>query len=135
MKWDETYSYIKSGKLEITYGSDFQIYDSFGLRHIDALIKGTSSYDSIFDDTLYNLINGNGKGYVRINGAKLISNGTNQEDYFKVLMDDGIHIDGFKFIATAANPTEDVESTLVITIEDMYGHVSDITFPVVVKKR
>ena len=136
LKWDETYSYIKSGKLEITYGSDFKIYDSYGdLRHIDALIKGTSSYDSIFDDTLYNLINGNGKGLVRINGAKLISNGTQQEDYFKVLMDDGIHIDGFKFIATTANPTEDVESTLVITIEDMYGHVSDVIFPVVVKKR
>ena len=83
-----------------------------------------------------NIINGNGNGRIRIVDAKLISNGTQQEDYFDVLMDGGgQHIAGFNFLATAANPTEDVPSTLVITIEDMYGHVSDITFPVVVKKR
>ena len=117
---------------EIPYGANFSLTSG----NIDAAINGTSSYDGIFDDTLSDIINGNGNGRIRIVDAKLISNGTQQEDYFDVLMDGGgQHIAGFNFLATAANPTEDVPSTLVITIEDMYGHVSDITFPVVVKKR
>ena len=66
--------------------------------------------------------------------AKLISNGTQKEDYFTVT----VNADGtftFKPQSGTTNPTADVASTLVITAKDIFGHTYEYKLPFTVKKR
>ena len=66
--------------------------------------------------------------------AKLISNGTQKEDYFLVTVNKN---GTFKFtpVSGATNPTADVASTLVITAKDAFGHTYEYELPFTVKKR
>ena len=66
--------------------------------------------------------------------AKLISNGTQEEDYFKVEVSDGGNFI-FHQVSGATNPVSDVASTLVITAKDAYGHTYTYNLPFTVKKR
>ena len=71
--------------------------------------------------------------YVGAPTAKLISNGSKKEDYFKV------SIEGGKLkIETQSNatpPTADVPSTLVITVHDAFGHEMVYDLPFTVKRQ
>ena len=67
--------------------------------------------------------------------AKLISNDTQKEDYFKVTV---TSYGNFKFtqVSDTDNPEADVPSTLVITAWDAFGHQRDVAkLPFTVKKR
>ena len=69
--------------------------------------------------------------YVNID-AKLISNGSQLEDYYTATVTNG-QIRFFKQSA-ATNPTADVESTLVLTMTDAFGHEMTYTLPFKVKR-
>ena len=69
--------------------------------------------------------------YVNID-AKLISNGSQLEDYYTATVTNG-QIRFFKQSA-ATNPTADVESTLVLTMTDAFGHKNIYELPFKVKR-
>ena len=80
--------------------------------------------------------------YVSIE-AKLISNGSKNEDYFKAKVTiqtntatgkvTGCTIT-FKRNSTATNPTDDVASTLELTMKDAFGHENVYKLPFTVKR-
>ena len=79
--------------------------------------------------------------YVNIE-AKLISNGSKNEDYFKAHVNIEKNTAGkvtgctitFDRQSSATNPTADVESTLVLTMTDAFGHENVYKLPFTVKR-
>ena len=127
--FDSQYTWSLDTKVwdgKIPYGENFELTD----KTIDEAIKGVSSYDGLYDCHL----NEPYKEAIKINSAKVISNGSQNADYFTAVVADG-HITQLTFNADSSNPVADVASTLVINITDMYGHKKDIKIPVIVTKR
>lgn len=106
---------------QIVYGSDVTI----DLAHI----YGVSERDNIYNAPLSEPY----KGSLVLEDAKLYSNGTEIEEYFTA------EIVGGNIVLTQAsdstNPTANVQSTLVITMLDMYGHEVVIELPMTVLTR
>ena len=69
--------------------------------------------------------------YVNIE-AKLISNGSKLEDYYTATVTNGVIT--FHKQSAATNPTADVESTLVLTMTDAFGHENVYKLPFTVKR-
>ena len=69
--------------------------------------------------------------YVNID-AKLISNGSKLEDYYKAKVVGGAIT--FHQQSAATNPTADVASTLVLTMTDAFGHENVYELPFTVKR-
>ena len=70
--------------------------------------------------------------YVKID-AKLISNGSQLEDYYTATVTNDGKIT-FAMQSTATNPTADVASTLVLTMKDAFGHKNVYKLPFTVKR-
>ena len=64
--------------------------------------------------------------------AHLISNGSQLEDYYTATVTNGVI--RFYRQSSATNPTADVESTLVLTMKDAFGHKMTYTLPFKVKR-
>jgi len=120
--WDEAF------ETEIVYGTDVIIPL--------ANILGTSTRDNIYNAPLstpyLNSLSINGLGGAT-GGAKLYSNGTEIEEYFTATLSGG-NIE-LTEASGSTNPTADVNSTLVITVFDMYGHEVTIELPMTVLTR
>ncbi len=125
--WDEAF------ETEIVYGTDVTIPL--------ANILGTSTRDNIYNAPLsapYGTADGQpslsltGLGGAT-GGAKLYSNGTEIEEYFTATLSAG-NIE-LTEASGSTNPTADVNSTLVITVFDMYGHEVTIELPMTVLTR
>ena len=69
--------------------------------------------------------------YVNIE-AKLISNGSKLPDYYTASVTNGVIT--FTKQSTATNPTDDVPSTLVLTMTDAFGHENVYKLPFTVKR-
>ena len=69
--------------------------------------------------------------YVNIE-AKLISNGSKLPDYYTASVTNGVIT--FHKQSAATNPTDDVESTLVLTMTDAFGHENVYKLPFLVKR-
>ena len=94
------------------------------------------SADNSVDNALYTVDKTWSNKFYAANAvsAKLISNGTQEEDYFKVEVSAGGNFI-FHQVSGATNPVSDVASTLVITAKDAYGHTYTYNLPFTVKKR
>ena len=94
------------------------------------------SADNSVDNALYTVDKTWSNKFYAANAvsAKLISNGTQEEDYFKVEVSTGGNFI-FHQVSGATNPVSDVASTLVITAKDAYGHTYTYNLPFTVKKR
>ena len=103
----------------LTYGSNNTVITNI----FDCLVAHNSFDNSKFGGALSD-VKVYGK-YVKIT-AKLISNGSQLEDYYKaeVINNSAIR---FRMKSTATNPTADVASTLVLTMTDAFGH--EMTYP------
>lgn len=103
----------------LTYGSNNTVIANI----FDCLVAHNSFDNSKFGGALSD-VKVYGK-YVKIT-AKLISNGSQLEDYYKaeVINNSAIR---FRMNSTATNPTADVASTLVLTMTDAFGH--EMTYP------
>ena len=69
--------------------------------------------------------------YVSID-AKLISNGSKKEDYFKAKVVNGMIV--FTVQSGTTNPVKDVASTLIITVKDAFGHTYEYPMDFTVKR-
>mgnify|MGYP004683311227 CR=1 FL=1 len=69
--------------------------------------------------------------YVSID-AKLISNGSKKEDYFKAQVVNGMIV--FTVQSGTTNPVKDVASTLIITVKDAFGHTYEYPMDFTVKR-
>ena len=69
--------------------------------------------------------------YVNIE-AKLISNGSKLPDYYTASVTNGVIT--FHKQSAATNPTANVESTLVLTMTDAFGHENVYKLPFLVKR-
>ena len=69
--------------------------------------------------------------YVNIE-AKLISNGSKLPDYYTATVTNGVIT--FHKQSAATNPTANVESTLVLTMTDAFGHENVYKLPFIVKR-
>lgn len=120
--WDEDF------ETEIIYGTDVNI----PLTNI----LGTSTRDNIYNAPLsapyLNSLSINGLGGAT-GGAKLYSNGTEIEEYFTATLSAGNIV--LTEASGSTNPTANVNSTLVITVFDMYGHEVTIELPMTVLTR
>lgn len=107
----------------LTYGSDETVITNI----FDCLVAHNSFDNKEFGGKLSERYN----KYVNID-AKLISNGSKLEDYYKAKVVDG----AIKFIqqSAATNPTADVASTLVLTMTDAFGHENVYELPFTVKR-
>ena len=114
---------------KLTYGTDLKDVNVTGL------IFGDSSKDNLYDETLNPSYNNS----LTIVEAHLVSNGNKEVDeYFKVIYTAGTtEITGFEavLVSSDTNPNAVVESTLVITLKDMYGHKFNVEFPMTVNPR
>ena len=114
---------------KLTYGTDLKGVDVAGL------IFGDSSKDNLYDETL----NPSYKKSLKIKEAHLVSNGNKEVDeYFKVIWTAGTtEITEFDavLVSSDTNPNAAVESTLVITVLDMYNHEIVIELPMTVNPR
>ena len=125
----------KSNKLEtpnwIVYNATYPAWFEDNLSIAKAI-----SADNSVDNRLYTVDKTwNNKFYAAGTiSAKLISNGTQEEDYFKVKVSAGGNFI-FEQVSGATNPVADVASTLVITAKDAYGHTYTYNLPFTVKKR
>ena len=95
-----------------------------------AHIWGTNAIDKLFSTALKDAYGSS----LSIESAKLTSDATGKEDYFKV---DFTKANVFEAIKTdiGSNPKQDVPSTLTINCKDSYGHDVTITLKMVVKPR
>ena len=109
----------------LTYGSNNTVITNI----FDCLVAHNSFDNTVFGGALSDA-KVYGK-YVNID-AKLISNGSQLEDYYTATVTNG-QIRFFKQSA-ATNPTADVESTLVLTMTDAFGHEMTYTLPFKVKR-
>ena len=95
-----------------------------------AHIWGTNAIDKLFSTALKDAYGSS----LSIESAKLTSDATGKEDYFKV---DFTKANVFEAIKTdiGSNPKQDVPSTLTINCKDSYGHDVTITLKMVAKPR
>ena len=107
----------------LTYGSNNTVIDNI----FDCLIAHNSFDNTVFGGKLSERYN----KYVHID-AKLISNGSKLEDYYKATVTNGQIT--FEQQSSATNPTADVASTLVLTMKDAFGHKNVYKLPFTVKR-
>lgn len=107
----------------LTYGSEETVITNI----FDCLVAHNSFDNTVFGGKLSERYN----KYVNID-AKLISNGSKLEDYYKAKVVGG----AIKFHqqSAATNPTADVASTLVLTMTDAFGHENVYELPFTVKR-
>ena len=115
----------------LTYGSDVTVIDNI----FDRLVAHNSFDNTVFGGKLSD-VKVYGK-YYKIT-AKLISNGSKLDDYFTANeATNGEVINGiikFSHKSSATNPTDDVASTLVLTMTDAFGHENVYELPFTVKR-
>ena len=100
----------------LTYGNTATVAN---VNLLDYII-GSNKFDTtVFGGKLSGLVAGADAKYVTVD-AKLISKESKQEDYFKASVIGGVIT--FTKNSLASNPVKDVESTLVITLTDAFGH-------------
>ena len=100
----------------LTYGNTETVAN---VNLLDYII-GSNKFDTtVFGGKLSGLVAGADAKYVTVD-AKLISKESKQEDYFKASVSSGVIT--FTKNSLASNPVKDVESTLVITLTDAFGH-------------
>lgn len=107
----------------LTYGSDETVINNI----FDYLVAHNSFDNTVFGGKLSERYN----KYVNID-AKLISNGSKLEDYYKAKVVGGAIT--FHQQSAATNPTADVASTLVLTMTDAFGHENVYELPFTVKR-
>jgi hypothetical protein len=107
----------------LTYGSEETVITNI----FDCLVAHNSFDNTVFGGKLSERYN----KYVKIE-AKLISNGSKLEDYYKAKVVGGAIT--FKMQSAATNPTADVASTLVLTMTDAFGHENVYELPFTVKR-
>lgn len=123
--------YDKNGKVVtpakdvnvLTYGSEETVITNI----FDCLVAHNSFDNKVFGGKLSERYN----KYVNID-AKLISNGSKLEDYYKAKVVAGAIT--FHQQSAATNPTADVASTLVLTMTDAFGHENVYELPFTVKR-
>lgn len=107
----------------LTYGSEETVIPNI----FDCLVAHNSFDNTVFGGKLSEHYN----KYVNID-AKLISNGSKLEDYYKAKVVGGAIT--FHQQSAATNPTADVASTLVLTMTDAFGHENVYELPFTVKR-
>lgn len=108
----------------LTYGSEETVKPNI----FDYLVADNNPFDnSVFGGKLSLRYD----KYVNIK-AKLISNGSKLEDYYTATVTNGVIT--FHKQSVATNPTDDVESTLVLTMTDAFGHENVYKLPFLVKR-
>lgn len=107
----------------LTYGSTETVVTNIFTN----LIAHNSFDNTVFGGPLSERYN----KYVKID-AKLISNGSKLEDYYKAKVVGGAIT--FHQQSAATNPTADVASTLVLTMTDAFGHENVYELPFTVKR-
>lgn len=107
----------------LTYGSEETVITNI----FDCLVAHNSFDNTVFGGKLSERYN----KYVNID-AKLISNGSKLEDYYKAKVFGGAIT--FHQQSAATNPTADVASTLVLTMTDAFGHENVYELPFTVKR-
>lgn len=107
----------------LTYGSEETVITNI----FDCLVAHNSFDNTVFGGKLSERYN----KYVNID-AKLISNGSKLEDYYKAKVVGGAIT--FHQQSAATNPTADVASTLVLTMTDAFGHENVYELPFTVKR-
>lgn len=107
----------------LTYGSEETVIPNI----FDCLVAHNSFDNTVFGGKLSERYN----KYVNID-AKLISNGSKLEDYYKAKVVGGAIT--FHQQSAATNPTADVASTLVLTMTDAFGHENVYELPFTVKR-
>ncbi len=118
---------------ELTYGSTNTVD---GVKLLDYIIGKNDFDNTVFGGALSSLYKGalnSGSKYQQIEG-KLISNGSKKEDYFKVVKVNGDGTITFEVNSDATNPSADVASTLVLTMQDAFGHKNVYELPFTVKR-
>ena len=131
------YEYKKDGKVigttdvnKLTYGNGTTVESVNLLKYIIA----SNKFDgTVFGGNLSELVHGSKAKYAKIE-ASLLSKESGKADYFTadVTSDPG----NIKFhpVADASNPLKDVESTLVITLTDAFGHKMEYSMDFIVKR-
>ena len=107
----------------LTYGSTVTVVNNIFTN----LIAHNSFDNTVFGGKLSERYN----KYFRID-AKLISNGSQLEDYYTATVTNGVIT--FHKQSAATNPTADVASTLVLTMTDAFGHENVYKLPFTVKR-
>ena len=107
----------------LTYGSNNTVIPNI----FDHLVAHNSFDNTVFGGKLSERYN----KYVSID-AKLISKGSGLEDYYTASVTNGVI--RFHKQSAATNPTADVESTLVLTMTDAFGHKNVYKLPFKVKR-
>lgn len=107
----------------LTYGSTATVVTNI----FNNLIAHNSFDNTVFGGKLSERYN----KYVHID-AKLISNGSQLEDYYTATVTNGVIT--FHKQSAATNPTADVASTLVLTMTDAFGHENVYKLPFTVKR-
>ena len=107
----------------LTYGSTETVVTNI----FNNLIAHNSFDNTVFGGKLSEVYN----KYVNIE-AKLISNGSQLEDYYTATVTNGVIT--FHQQSAATNPTADVASTLVLTMTDAFGHKNVYELPFTVKR-
>lgn len=107
----------------LTYGSNNTVIPNI----FDHLVAHNSFDNTVFGGKLSERYN----KYVHID-AKLISKGSGLEDYYTASVTNGVI--RFAKQSAATNPTADVESTLVLTMTDAFGHKNVYKLPFKVKR-
>lgn len=115
--------YVYTDVNVLTYGSTTTV-----VTNIFDYLTGKNSFDNtVFGGALSSVYN----KYVSIE-AKLISNGSKLEDYYKATVSGGTIT--FTSQSGTTNPTDDVASTLVLTMKDAFGHENVYELPFTVKR-
>ena len=107
----------------LTYGSNNTVIPNI----FEHLVAHNSFDNTVFGGKLSERYN----KYVHID-AKLISKGSGLEDYYTASVTNGVI--RFTKQSAATNPTADVESTLVLTMTDAFGHKNVYKLPFKVKR-
>ena len=107
----------------LTYGSTVTVVNNI----FNNLIAHNSFDNTVFGGKLSAVYN----KYVHID-AKLISDGSQLEDYYTATVTNGVIT--FHKQSAATNPTADVASTLVLTMTDAFGHENVYKLPFTVKR-
>jgi hypothetical protein len=107
---------------DVEYGSEATV----DLQYIYGVSTRNSSYNAFLNDP-YN-------GSLVITDAKLISNSNEEEEYFTASYNEANGTITLNPVSSDSNPNADVPSTLVITVQDMYGNEFDIELQMTVKK-
>ena len=111
----------------LTYGSTKTVGNVNVLKYI----WGTNKFDgTVFGGELSKLVP---TKYADIN-VKVISKESGNEDFFTATVNKTTGVITFHTVANASNPLKDVESELVITLTDAFGHKMPYSLPFKVKR-